>query len=211
MAGGTADNFVKPQQLRGCFVRSEVPSLGVGWLCCLTRSGWEAGACRGAERQQSGCGMQDAGRWGGSAASSPREQEQCCWMSWAVMGSLVIPPWEDLEMLFGSVLGLSRLGLVSAEHWLDQAPWCGASLGAAAWCFRFGGLQRGSECAASGLLQPLRVCSCCSSPQFLWWVEGQEEGGGFGGCSAMLLYGRAAPEPGQHPGSGAFPKLAGRV
>lgn len=34
-----------------------------------------------------------------------------------------------------------------------------------------------------------------------WWSSGV--------CSAMSLYGRAAPEPGEQPGSGAFPKLAG--
>lgn len=66
------------------------------------------------------------------------------------MGSLVISPWEDLEMLFGSVLCLSRLGQVSAELCLDQAvnaPWCGASLGAAAGALGLGGLQMWPECS----------------------------------------------------------------
>lgn len=70
--------------------------------------------------------MQAAADGGRAAASSPRslrgrEKERCRCLSWAVMGRLVISPWEGLEMLFGGVLGLSRLGQVSAGQGFDQA------------------------------------------------------------------------------------------
>lgn len=65
-----------------------------------------------------------------------------------------------------------------------------------------------TECAASGL--PISEVLFLSLPPSI--PLGRRRSGGWwtsGGCSAMSLYGRAAPEPGEQPGSGAFPKLAG--
>lgn len=84
------------------------------------------------------CGTQTAVEEEGRspAASSlhrlrDREQERCWWCSQAAEVRLVISfLWEDLEMIFGSVLGLSGLRQVPTEHSFDEAanaPWCGAS------------------------------------------------------------------------------------
>lgn len=96
-----------------------------------------------------------------------------------------------------------------------NAPRCGASLGAKTYTLDLGGwgvttlnwgCRHGQNVQPLGF-QPLSICSCHSSPQFPWWVESQEDGGVFGACSAMSLYGRAAPKLGSS--LGAFPKLPG--
>lgn len=156
---------------------------------------------------------------GGMSSSSPRsprgrQRERCCRSSWAVTGRSVISPWQGLRMLFGSVLGLSGLGQVSAERRSDQAvnaPWCGAGLGADTDALDLGGCRRGQSGQHLGF-QPLRVCSCHSCHQFLWWVEGQADGGAFGGCSATSH--RVPVGESSSWGRGAareccFPKLAG--
>lgn len=103
---------------------------------------------------------------------------------------------SDLRARPGNVVGQPAGSLqAGTEHWFVRvvsAPWCGASLCPKSDALGLGGCRCGQSVQHLGS-QPLRICSCHSSPQLLCWVEGQEGSAVFGDCSATFLYGRAAP------------------